>query len=159
MSPKSFLNTNNESLDFVIRTNFGGVWNVAQEGARRMIAAKQSGSIINIASTLGFSALPGQASYGASKAAVIQLTRSLAIELMRYNIRVNAIAPGVFRTEMNEEYYNSPEGQAHIKQLPARRIGNLDEIVGPVILLASDAGSYVNGAILPVDGAHHVRMV
>lgn len=154
--PKGFLKVDEASRDFIMHTNFNGIWNVAQEGARRMVEAGQRGSIVNIASVLGLFVQRGQTAYCASKGAVIQLTRALAIDLMRYGIRVNAIAPGWFKTEINAEYFDSPAGQAYIKTMPAKRLGQLDELVGPVVLLASDASSFVNGVILPVDGAIHV---
>lgn len=156
---KNVMKIDDESLDFVMNTNFKGAWHVAQEGARRLIAASLPGSIVNMGSTLGFSVLPGQASYCASKGAVIQMTRSMAIDLMRHGIRVNAIAPGSIKTEMNAEFYDSEAGKAYITQLPAKRIGEVDEVLGAVILLASDASSYINGVVLPVDGAHHVRLI
>jgi len=152
---KNFLKVDDESRDFVMGTNFNGVWNVAQEGARRLADAGRPGSIINIASVLGITAKSGQTAYCASKGAVVQLTRSMALDLMRYNIRVNAIAPGWFKTEINEEYFNSPPGQDYIKQMPARRLGSVEELLGPIIMLASDAGSFVNATVLPVDGAIH----
>ena len=77
----------------------------------------------------------------------------MALDLMRYNIRVNAIAPGWFKTEINENYFNSPEGEDYIQRMPARRLGQIEELVGPIVMLASDAGSFVNGTVLPVDGA------
>jgi len=156
---KGFLKIDDASLDFVMDTNFKGVWHVAQEAARRLVAAKQGGSIINIASVLGLGAHPGQTSYCASKAAVIQFTKSLSLDLMRHNIRVNAIAPGWFKTEINSDYFDSEPGQAYIEQMPAKRLGQLEELVGPVVLLASEAGSFVNGTVLPVDGAHLARMI
>jgi len=156
---KNVMKIDSYSLDFVMNTNFKGAWHVAQEGARRLITAQRPGSIVNMASTLGFSVLPGQANYCASKGAVIQMTRSMAIDLMRHNIRVNAIAPGSIKTEINAEFYESDAGRAYVAQLPAKRIGEVDEILGPVILLASDAASYINGTVLPVDGAHHVRLI
>ncbi|MEM7433639.1 MAG: SDR family oxidoreductase [Myxococcota bacterium] len=154
--PKSFTKIDEASRDFVMDTNFKGVWNVAQEGSRRLIEAKQPGSIINIASVLGLGVQKGQSAYCASKGAVIQLTRALAIDLMRYGIRVNAIAPGWFKTEMNAEFFESPEGQAYVQTMPARRLGEVEELAGPAVLLASEAGSFINGVILPVDGAIHV---
>jgi NAD(P)-dependent dehydrogenase (short-subunit alcohol dehydrogenase family) len=157
--PRGFLKIDDASLDFVMDTNFRGVWHVAQEGTRRLVAAGQRGSIINIASVLGLGAQPGQTAYCASKAAVIHFTRSLALDMMRHGIRVNAIAPGWFRTEINAEYFDSPAGSAYVEQMPARRLGRLEELVGPVLLLASDAGSFVNGSVLPVDGAHLARLV
>ncbi len=151
--PKNFMKTDEASRDQIMNTNFNGVWNVAQEGARRMIDHGETGSIINIASVLGFTAQQGQTAYCSSKGAVIQLTRTLALDLMRYGIRVNAIAPGWFKTEINQDYFNTPAGQTYVQQMPARRLGNVKELIGPVVMLASEAGSFVNGAVLPVDGA------
>lgn len=151
----NFLSISEEQRDRVMKTNFDGVWNVGQEGAQRMVKADKQGSIINIASVLGYGATYGYSVYAASKGAVLQLTRSMALDLTRKGIRVNGIAPGWFRTEMNQDYFDSPKGQAYLKTLPSQRLGQLDELVGPVIFLASDAASFVNGAILPVDGGHH----
>ncbi|MGB5809354.1 MAG: SDR family NAD(P)-dependent oxidoreductase [Polyangiales bacterium] len=154
--PKNFLKIDEGSRDFVMATNFNGVWNVAQEGARRLVDAGRPGSIINIASVLGMGVQQGQSAYCASKGAVIQLTRALAIDLMRHEIRVNAIAPGWFKTEMNAAFFETPEGEAYVQTMPARRLGRVEELVGPTVLLASDAGSFINGVVLPVDGAIHV---
>ncbi len=151
--PKGFMKIDEASRDSIMNTNFNGVWNVAQEGARRMIDSGETGSIINISSVLGLGVQAGQSAYCSSKGAVIQLTRSLSIDLMRYGIRVNAIAPGWFKTEINQDYFNSPAGQSYVQQMPARRLGNVQELIGPVVMLASEAGSFVNGAVLPVDGA------
>lgn len=150
---KNFTKVDDESLDFVMGTNFNGVWNVAQETAKRLISAKQPGSIINIASVLGLVVAPGQTAYCASKGAVIQLTRSMALDLMKNNIRVNAIAPGWFKTEMNEEYFDSPAGLDYISRMPARRLGQVQELLGPIVMLAGEAGSFVNGSVISVDGA------
>lgn len=152
---KNFLKIDDESLDFVMDTNFKGVWHVAQEGAKRLVAADKPGSIINIASVLGITAKYGQSAYCASKGAVVQLSRSMALDLMPNNIRVNAIAPGWFKTEINTAYFDSPAGQEYVTRMPAKRLGKLEELVGPVILLASDAGSFITGTVLPVDGAIH----
>ncbi|MEX1665177.1 SDR family NAD(P)-dependent oxidoreductase [Zhongshania arctica] len=155
-APGSFLKIDEESRNSVMDTNFNGVWNVAQEGARRMIEAEKSGSIINISSVLALGVKPGQSIYCASKGAVAQLTRGMALDLTKYNIRVNALAPGWFETEMSKEFFDSKEGQEYIARMPAKRLGNLDELNGPVILLASEAGSFINGVVLPVDGALNV---
>ncbi len=150
---RNFLKIDAAARDAVMDTNFRGVWNVGQAAARRMVAAKRPGSIINVASVLGLAVQPGLASYCASKGAVIQLTRSMAIDLMQHGIRVNALAPGWFKTELNDAFFESPAGLERIARMPARRLGTLDELVGPVILLASDAGSFMNGSVVVVDGA------
>ena len=150
---RNFLKIEPAARDAVFDTNFRGVWNVGQMAARRLVAAKQGGSIINVASVLGLGVQPGLASYCASKGAVIQLTRAMAIDLGKHNIRVNALAPGWFETEMNEEFFDSPIGIERIAQMPARRLGRIEELVGPVVMLASDAGAFVNGSVIAVDGA------
>ena len=156
--PKRFLEVSDHDFDQLMNVNLRGAWIVAQEVAQRLANAKQKGSIINVASILGLGAHIGQASYSASKAAVIHLTKALAQELMRNNIRVNAIAPGWFNTEMNEMFFSTEQGRAMIAQSPPGRAGELDELVGPVLMLASDAGSYVNGVVIPIDGGHHGRL-
>lgn len=157
-TPAPFLETDETSMDAVLNTNFKGIWRVSQEAARRLAEAKRPGAIINIASILGLGVQPGYSAYAASKGAVVQLTRALANDLMRFGIRVNAIAPGWFETEMSQAYFASEKGQAALRSMPSRRLGQLDELVGPVIMLASEAGSFVNGVVLPVDGAHHTRL-
>jgi NAD(P)-dependent dehydrogenase (short-subunit alcohol dehydrogenase family) len=157
--PKRFLKTDRESVQRVTDTNWFGVWNVCQEAARRMVAAGVGGSIVNVASILGLGAGVGYAAYSSSKAAVIHLTRSLALEFARQKIRVNAIAPGWFLTEMTPDYLASAAGREHIARTPPGRVGDVQELIGPVLLLASDAGSYVSGVVLPVDGAHSVALV
>lgn len=156
--PAMFLKTTPENLEATIATNFTAAWNVSQEGAKRLVAAKQPGAIINVTSLLGLGVGPGYAAYAASKAALAQATRAMALEFIRYRIRVNALAPGWFVTEMNEAFFATEEGAAYLKKTPPGRAGRLDELVGPALLLASDAGSFVNGVVLPVDGAHHVAL-
>ena len=138
----------------VIDTNLKGVWLVAIEAGKRMMAAGVSGSIVNSGSILGIRVAPFNSSYCASKAGVIHLTKSLALEWAKKNIRVNALCPGYFPTEMTQSYFATNEGQEYIKTMPAKRIGRMEELRAPFLLLASDAGSYVNGVALPVDGAH-----
>jgi NAD(P)-dependent dehydrogenase (short-subunit alcohol dehydrogenase family) len=157
--PSLFLKTDLASLQRTMDTNFRGVWATCRVAAERMVQAKSGGSIINIASVLGLGAAPGYAAYSASKGAVIMLTRTLALEFVRYRIRVNAIAPGWFVTEMNEPFFASEEGRSYVERIPPRRTGRLEELVPPVLLLASEAGSYINGVVLPVDGGHHVALV
>jgi len=150
---RNFLKIDPASRDAVFDTNVRGVWNVGQIGARRLVAAGQGGSIINVASVLGLGVQPGLASYCSSKGAVIQLTRSMAIDLSRHNIRVNALAPGWFKSEMNEAFFESAAGIERIAQMPARRLGMIEELIGPVVMLAGDAGSFMNGSVVVVDGA------
>ena len=150
---RNFLGIDAAARDAVLDTNVRGVWNVGQIGARRLVAAGRAGSIINVASVLGLGVQPGLASYCTSKGAVIQLTRAMAIDLMKHNIRVTALAPGWFKTELNDDFFESPEGLERIARMPARRLGNIDELLGPVIMLASAAGSFVNGSVVMVDGA------
>jgi NAD(P)-dependent dehydrogenase (short-subunit alcohol dehydrogenase family) len=157
--PAMFLKTSPADLESTMATNFTAAWNVAQESARRLVAARRSGSIINITSVLGIGIGPGYSAYAASKAALAQATRAMALEFVRHGIRVNAIAPGWFVTEMNEAFFATDEGDAYIRKTPPGRAGRLEELVGPALLLASDAGSFVNGVVLPVDGAHHVALV
>ena len=83
----------------------------------------------------------------------------MALEFVKYGIRVNAIAPGWFVSEMNQEFFASEAGKAYAQRIPPGRTGEMSELVGPVLLLASDAGSYINGAVLPVDGGHHAALV
>ena len=127
---------------------------VGQAAARAMIAAGKPGSIVNIASVLGLRVSKALASYIAAKAGVVHLTRAMALEFTRYGIRVNAIAPGYFVTEINEDQFEQG-GHALVKQrVPMGRVGDLPEIGGPLLLLASDAGSYMTGSIVTVDGGH-----
>jgi NAD(P)-dependent dehydrogenase (short-subunit alcohol dehydrogenase family) len=142
----------------MLSTNLDGVWRVAQCAAQRLAKAGQGGSIVNIASILGERVGNGLSHYCAAKAGVLQLTKALALELARYDIRVNAIAPGYFQTEMNDSYFNSEKGQAYIKSaVPMRKLGQLAQLDGPLLLLASDAGSFMTGATLAVDGGHLVN--
>ena len=139
--------------------NLDGLRRVSQQAARRLVAAEKPGAIVNIASVAGLGAAPGYAAYSTSKAAVIQLTRAMAVELWRHGIRVNALCPGYFRTEINDEFFDSARGQRYIRQIPPRRLGELHELRGPLLLLASDESSYMTGVALPVDGGHSVRIV
>lgn len=142
--------------DGVLDTNLKGVFLVAQATAKRMVAAKSGGSIVNVASILGLRVAGGLAPYAASKAAVLQLTKSMALDWARHGIRVNALAPGYVRTELNAEFFDSEPGKALIKRVPQRRLGEAGELDGALLLLASDAGSYMTGSVLAVDGGHLV---
>ncbi len=149
-----FTQMKEEDWNLVIDTNLTGVWRVAKLGADAMIKAGSSGSIINIASITALRPSHMIAAYAASKAAVDHLTRVMALELARYNIRVNALAPGYFKTEINDGYLDSEEGAKMIRRIAMRRIGEKAELTGPLLLLASDAGSYMTGSTIVVDGGH-----
>jgi NAD(P)-dependent dehydrogenase (short-subunit alcohol dehydrogenase family) len=138
--------------------NLDGIYRVGQEAARRMVAAGSGGSIINIASILSFGAIKTLSAYAASKAAVVSLTKSMALELARNRIRVNAIAPGYFETEINDAYLASEPGKRMVAGVPMRRAGKLEELDGPLLLLASEAGAFMTGSVISVDGGHRLAM-
>lgn len=136
----------------VLDTNLDAVFFWSQEAARRMLAAKAQGAIVNIASIAGFGVSRGVIAYNVSKAAVVQLTRALAVELTSKGIRVNAIAPGWFVTEMSKDYLESERGSAMIRDIPVGRFGEDGDLDGALLLLASDAGRFMTGATVVVDG-------
>jgi NAD(P)-dependent dehydrogenase (short-subunit alcohol dehydrogenase family) len=140
----------------VIDVNLNGAWRVAQAAARHMVAHGAGGSIVNVASILGLRVAAQVPSYAASKAALIQLTKAMAVELARHRIRVNALAPGYIETALNRDFFASDAGKAMIRRVPQRRIGTPDELDGALLLLASDAGSYMTGSVVTVDGGHVV---
>jgi len=142
----------NQTLD----TNLKGAWTVAQEAAKRMVAEKTGGVIVNIASVLGLGVSKGVLPYAVSKAGLVQMTKALALELAIDGIRVNALAPGYVETDLNREYLKSEHGQKQIKRIPFRRAGSMDDLTGPLLLLCSDASSYMTGSVLTVDGGHLV---
>lgn len=143
-----------QDFDAVMATNVRGVWLVAVQAARRWKQARRVGSIINIASIQGERVMPGITPYSISKAAVVHMTKSLAVEWARYGIRVNAIEPGYIGTEMTDGMWESEQGRAMIQRIPMRRLGKPEELDGLVLLLATDAGSWMTGACVPVDGGH-----
>ena len=153
---RSALKIGEDDWDKMIDTNLKGVWIAGQQAAKRMIEAGVSGSIVNTASILGLRVAFGQSSYSASKAAVIQLTKSMALEWAGKGVRVNALCPGYFLTEMTASAFESPEAQAYLNSSHAGRPGGMDEITAPFLLLASDAGSYLHGVALPVDGGQSI---
>lgn len=151
---RAALRTSEESWDFVTDTNLKGAFFVAKEAAARMVRHKCGGSIINICSILGERPAVGSTSYGASKSGLIHVTKTMAMELARHNIRVNALCPGYFETEMNRDYFATARGQQYIATTPSKRVGRLEELSGPLLLLASPASSFMSGSIIAVDGAH-----
>lgn len=142
----------------MMSTNLDSVFFWAQEAARRMLAAGKPGSIVNIASVLGLMVAKGGASYATAKAGVVQLTKALAVELSFKGIRVNAIAPGWFVTEMNDAYLNSDKGEAIRREIPMGRFGNPGDLDGALLLLASDAGAYITGTTIVADGGQVIQI-
>ncbi len=143
--------------DAVVDTNLRGAWLVAQAAGKRWVAGKRPGAIVNIASILGLRTIGQVAPYNASKAGLIHLTRVLAMEWARHDIRVNAICPGYIETEMNSEFWKTPGGRRLIERIPQRRIGQPEHLDGALLLLASEAGAFMTGSVLTVDGGHTVN--
>lgn len=141
-----------EDWDLVMDTNLKGCFLLAKICATRLMEAGKGGSIVNVASILGMRTQKAVAAYMASKAGLIHLSRGLALEWANYGIRVNVLAPGYFRSEMADDFLDSPPGQKIIDAVPQKRAGNHSELSGPLMLLASDAGSYMNGSVVVADG-------
>jgi NAD(P)-dependent dehydrogenase (short-subunit alcohol dehydrogenase family) len=154
---KPVLDHSPEDWESVLSVNLSGAFYVAQEAARRMKDAGTGGSIINVSSILGLRVAQQLPGYAASKAALIQLTKAMALELARHRIRVNALAPGYIKTGINDAFFESEAGVALIRRIPQRRLGDPADLDGPLLLLASDAGAYMTGAVLAVDGGHLVN--
>ena len=140
--------------DRVMDTNLKGAWLMAQEVARHMIRLGHGGSIINIVSITAFRVAGHLSIYAASKAGLMQITRSMALELARENIRVNAIAPGYVLTDINRAFFETPAGERMVKRVPQGRIGRPEDLDGALLLLASDASAYMTGSAIVVDGGH-----
>jgi len=145
--------------DTVLDTNLKGAWLVARAVAAAMVRHEHGGSIINIASMLAERIIGQNVPYAASKAGLVQMTRALAFELARYGIRVNAISPGYIETEMNRDFLASARGQEMLKRVPLRRYGKPEDLDGVLMLLASDASSFITGAVVAADGGHGVSSV
>lgn len=154
-----FLETSEEEWNAVLDTDLTGLMRVGQETARRMAARGEGGAILNVASILGVRPAPQVAAYAAAKAAAISLTQSMALELARHRIRVNALAPGYIETDLNSAFLRSPAGEALARRVPMRRFGAAEDLDGAVLLLVSDAGRFITGATLPVDGGHLLSFV
>lgn len=155
-----FLDTREEDWNLVMDVNLKGTYLVGRKAAALLVDNGKPGSIVNIASLLGLGGVqPQLAFYQTSKTGVVALTKSMATELFRYGIRVNALCPGYVLTDMNRDFFTSEAGENYIKRMPQRRLGEKHELKGPLLLLASDAGSFVNGAALAVDGGHSIRVI
>ena len=153
---KPALNQTEEDWDAVVDTDLKGVFLMSKAAAEGMKARGTGGSIINIASILGLRQAGNVVPYAVSKAGVIQLTKALALEWARFGIRVNAIAPGYIGTDLNGDFWDSDAGKALLKRIPQRRLGALEDLEGPLLLLASEAGAYMTGSVIVADGGHLV---
>ena len=143
--------------DAVVDTNLKGAWLVAQEAARRLVAQGLPGAIVNIASITGERVAGGVAPYCASKAGLIHLTKALALELAKHRIRVNALAPGYVVTELNQDFLASAAGEKLKSRIPQKRFGTVEDLDGPLLLLAAEAaGGFMTGSVLAADGGHLV---
>jgi NAD(P)-dependent dehydrogenase (short-subunit alcohol dehydrogenase family) len=152
-----FLDQTAEAWDQVMDVDLRGAFAVGQAAARGMVAAGKAGAIVNIASIAAARVITGVAGYTAAKAALVQLTRQMAVELARHRIRVNALAPGYVETEINRDFFASDAGQAMIRRIPQRRLGTVEDLTGPLLLLCSDAGAHLTGNVVTVNGGHSVN--
>jgi NAD(P)-dependent dehydrogenase (short-subunit alcohol dehydrogenase family) len=145
--------------DHVVDTNLKGAWLMAREFAHHLVGLKRQGRIINITSVLGSRTIGRVPGYCAAKAGLAHLTGVLAIELARYGILVNALAPGYVETDFNREFFRTEAGRKLIGRIPLRRIGQAADLDGALLFLASSASAYVTGAVIAVDGGHGVAPI
>lgn len=151
---RPFLDNDDEDWQHILDTNLTGAWMVGQETARRMVAAERGGSLINVTSILASRVAGAVTPYLAAKAGLAHLTRSMALELARHDIRVNALAPGYVMTDLNEGFLQSEAGEKLRARIPSRRFSLPEDLDGALLLLASDAGRAMSGAEIVVDGGH-----
>ncbi len=156
---KPVLEHTEEEWDYVVDTNLKGAWLMAREFARHLVDRQRPGRIVNIASVLGSRTIARVPSYCAAKAGLIHLTHVLAMELARYGILVNALAPGYVETDFNREFLKSEAGKKLAARIPLRRVAQADDLDGAMLLLASPAGAYITGAVIAVDGGHAVAAI
>jgi NAD(P)-dependent dehydrogenase (short-subunit alcohol dehydrogenase family) len=145
--------------DYVVDTNLKGAWLVAREFAHHLVGLKRPGRIINITSVLGLRTIGRVPAYCAAKAGLTHLTHVLAMELARYGILVNALAPGYVETDFNRAFFQTEAGKALISRIPLKRLGQANDLDGAMLLLASPAGAYLTGAVIAVDGGHGVAAI
>ncbi|SEB24672.1 SDR family NAD(P)-dependent oxidoreductase [Variovorax sp. YR216] len=148
------LTVSTKDFDAVMTTNVRGAFLVALRAARRWKEAGRGGSIVNIASIQGERVKHRVTPYSISKAAVVHMTKSLALEWAEHGIRVNAIEPGYIGTEMTDGMWETEQGKALIQRIPMRRLGKPEELNGLLLLMATDAGAWMTGACVPIDGGH-----
>jgi len=145
--------------DYVVDTNLKGAWLMAREFAQHLVGLKRPGRIINISSVLGSRTIGRVPAYCAAKAGLTHLTHVLAMELARYDILVNALAPGYVETDFNRAFFQTEPGKALISRIPLKRLGRTGDLDGALLFLASPASAYVTGAVIAVDGGHGVAAI
>ena len=145
--------------DHVVDTNLKGAWLVAREFAHHLVGARRPGRIINISSVLSLRTIGRVPAYCAAKAGLTHLTHVLAMELARYGILVNALAPGYVETDFNRAFFQTEAGKALTSRIPLQRLGQTEDLDGAMLLLASPAGAYLTGAVIAVDGGHGVAAI
>ncbi len=156
---KPFFEHTEEDWDHVVDTNLKGAWLAAREFARHLVDSKRGGRIINIASVLSFRTIARVPSYLAAKAGLLHLNSAMAMELARYGILVNAIAPGYVVTDFNRDFLESEAGLKLAVRVPMKRVGQVDDLGGALLFLASPASAYVTGAVISVDGGHGIAAI
>lgn len=152
--PAASLDQPDEDWNRVFAVNLDGARRVSIAAVRRLVDLGRPGAIVNVASILGIRQGAGVTAYAASKAAMIQMTKQHALEWARHGVRVNALAPGYIETDINRDFFATEAGRAQVKRIPQRRLGQAEDLDGSLLLLASDAGSFITGAVLVVDGGH-----
>jgi NAD(P)-dependent dehydrogenase (short-subunit alcohol dehydrogenase family) len=148
-----------EDWDYVVDTNLKGAWLMARDFAHHLVQLKRPGRIINISSVLASRTIGRVPAYCAAKAGLTHLTQVLAMELARYGILVNALAPGYVETDFNRAFFQTEAGKALIGRIPLKRLGQAPDLDGALLFLASPASAYVTGAVLSVDGGHGVAAI
>lgn len=155
---KPALEVSEADWDRVVDTNLKGAWLMARAAAAQMVRQGAGGAVVNMASILGLAGTGQVPAYCASKGGLVNLTRALAVEWARYGIRVNALAPGYIETEINRDFLGSVAGQALRKRVPLRRFGMPQDLDGALLLLASDAGRYITGSVIVIDGGQSAAL-
>ena len=153
-----FPNVDDDAWNNLVNVNLSGMMRTCRSFSRRLIDKGESGSIINVTSITGAQVIVGMPGYCTLKAATMHLTRAMAADMFGHNIRVNALSPGYFNTEMSALLFDSDAGRAMIERHPLKRLGNIEELDGPLLLLASDASSHINGSVITVDAGHSIQL-
>lgn len=153
-----FPDLKDDNWERLINVNLSGIMRTSRTFSERLIAAGEPGAIINVTSIIGTQVMAGVPTYCTLKAAANQLTKSMARDLFGQGIRVNALAPGYFDTEMSTPLFDSDIGRSFVERHPLQRLGRVEELDGPLLLLASDASSHMNGAIVTVDAGHSIQL-